>query len=80
MVPDDKTSSSGKKLKDGRFLLNIMKHFHCEDHRHRLPTEVVESPSLEVFKRFLDLVLGTLFWVSLLEQGVVGPDNLQRFL
>lgn len=28
----------------------------------------LESPSLEIFKRCLDVVLGNLFWVVLLEQ------------
>lgn len=42
-----------------------------------LPREVVESPSLEIFKIHLSMVLGNLLYVSLLEQGV-GPDGLQR--
>jgi len=36
---------------------------------HRLPREVVESPSLEIFKTRLDKVLGSLLWVTLLWQG-----------
>lgn len=32
--------------------------------------EPVESPSLEVFKSCLDMVLGNLLWVAWLEQGL----------
>jgi len=45
----------------------------------RLPSEAVESPSLEIFQTRLDAVLCSLLWVTLLGQGV-GPDDPQRFL
>ncbi|KGL85058.1 hypothetical protein N309_00466, partial [Tinamus guttatus] len=45
---------NGLKLCQGRFRLEIRKKFHMEiiiQHWKRLPMEVVESPSLTVFKK-----------------------------
>jgi len=51
----DRTRGNGFKLKEGR--LDIRKKFFTMrvlKHRHRLPREVGDAPSLETFKARLD--------------------------
>lgn len=78
-VTNNRTRGNGPKLCQGRFSL-IRKNSFTEravKHWKGLPTEVVELPPLEVFKRCAELLLG--MWLSggLGTSGLaVGTNNL----
>ena len=63
LVSSDRTHRNGLKLCQGRFSLDIRKHFFTEavvKHWNMLPREVVDAPSLSVFQRHLENALNML--------------------
>lgn len=71
MMLSDSTRSNGHNLKHRMFPLNIRKQFftvRVTKRWHSLPREVVASPSLEILKSDLDIVLRDQLKVALLQE------------
>ena len=59
MVRSDRTRNNGLKPEHRKFCTNMQKNFTVRviEHWNRLPREVVESPSMEIFKTHPDTYL-----------------------
>ena len=59
VVHSDRTRSNGLKLEHRKFCTNMLNFFgvRVTEHWNRLPRGVVESPSMEMFKTYLDVSL-----------------------
>ena len=68
-VNSDRTRGNGLKLRQGRSRLEIGRNWVVE-HWNRLPEEIVDAPSLEVFKARQDVALGSLVWWLACRRGV----------
>jgi len=63
VVPKGRTRGKGHKWKPRKFHLNMRKSFlalRVMEHWNRLPRDVVDSPSLEIFRTRLDEILCSL--------------------
>ena len=63
VVCGDRIRGNGHKLKHRMFCTNVHKNFftvRLTEHWKRLPREIVESPSLEMFKTCLETYLCSL--------------------
>lgn len=64
-VASDRTRGNGFKSSQGRFRLDIKKHFFPEmviKHWNSLLREVVETPSLEAFKSLVNVAFRGVVW------------------
>ncbi len=69
----DRTRGNGFELNEGRLMLDVVKRSSTQRvvrHWNRLPRDVVDTPSLEIFKARLDQALGNLIQLQ-------GPCSLQ---
>ncbi|KAF4796200.1 hypothetical protein TURU_086208 [Turdus rufiventris] len=79
-VRSDRTRGNGLRFHQEGFRLDIRNKFFTErlvQPWNRLPMDVVESPPLGVFKRFVDVALGDIGGGLGSAEFRVGPDDFQ---
>ena len=82
VVCSDRTRSNGLKLEHRKFCTNMWKIFftgRVMEHWNRLPREVVESPSMEIFKTCLGTNLCSLLYGTCFSRRI-GLDHPLRSL
>lgn len=77
LMPTERPRSNGQNMKLLKFHLNVRKQFYCEICQREI--------TMEIFKSYLDAVLGNLLWLVLREKGSWSrwsqevPPSLNRF-
>ena len=82
VVFGDRTRGNGHKLDHRKFCTNTQRNFfmvRAKEHWNGLPREVLDFPSLEIFKTHLDAYPCSLVWGTCYGRGV-GLSDLWRSL
>lgn len=81
VVLSDRTEGNERELEHGKIPTNMQKNFvavRVTEHWNSLPSEVMESPSLEILTTHLKTFLCNLLW-GIFFSGGEGEGKIQRF-